>query len=72
MAPEVLAKIATVRQKMIEGTATLEELREAVTLMRGDRKIATTSLPAGGKRSAAKPKAQIGSVDEMLNELGNI
>ena len=70
MAPEVAAKISVIRQKMVEGVATLEELKEAVVMMRGDRKIAM-SAPTGGKKSAAKPKAVV-NADDMLNELDNI
>lgn len=69
MAPEVAAKISTIRQKMVEGTATLEELKEAVILMRGDRKIASSAAPSGGKKSSAKPKAVV-NADDMLDELG--
>lgn len=72
MKPETVARISQIRQKMIEGTATLEELQEGVTLMREDRKsqAATGSTTAKGK--SAKPKAQIGSADDMLDELGKI
>jgi len=69
MAPEVAARITVLRQKMVEGTATLDELKEGVLLMRGDRKAAA-SAPSG-KKSAAKPKAVV-NADDMLNELGNI
>lgn len=69
MAPEVAAKITVLRQKMIEGTATLDELKEAVVLMRSDRKIAA-STPSGSKKSSAKPKAVV-NADDMLNELNN-
>lgn len=71
MAPEVAAKISVIRQKMVEGTATLDELKEAVILMRSDRKVAAASSPSGTARRA-KAKAEIKSADEMLNELGGI
>lgn len=72
MSPEVHAKIAVTRQKMLDGTATVEELREAVSLMREDRKAAPISTPGGAGARRAKAKAEIKSADEMLDELGKI
>jgi hypothetical protein len=68
---ETLAKIAIWRQKCIDGTITIEEMREAVAVMRGDRKAAAQAAAASSKRTA-KPKAQVQSADEMLDELGKI
>lgn len=74
MTPEVQAQISIIRQKMIEGTATIEELRGAVELMRAGRKTAASAAASSTKRGASvgKPKAQLGSADDMLDELGNI
>lgn len=72
MSPEVVQRISILRQKMIDGTATVEELKEAVTLMRGDRKAAAAA-PSGSSASRKKmAKAEIKSADEMLDELGKI
>lgn len=71
MSPEVTAKIVVLRQKMMDGTATIDELKQAVELMRGDRKaIASAPTSTGARR--AKAKAEIKSADEMLDELGKI
>jgi hypothetical protein len=72
VAPEVVAKIAVIRQKMIEGIATTEELKEAVTMMREDRKITSVVAPASGGTRRAKAKAEIKSADDMLDELGKV
>ena len=67
MAPELLQKLAIWRAKAADGTLTLDEMREAVVLMRGDRK-AGQSASTGTRR--AKAKAEIPSADDMLSELG--
>ena len=71
MSPEVIAKLAILRQKAAEGTLSVDEMKEAVILMRGDRK-ATASAPASSGTRRAKAKAEIKSADEMLDELGKI
>ena len=71
MSPEVIAKLAILRQKANEGTLSVDEMKEAVILMRGDRK-ATASAPASSGTRRAKAKAEIKSADEMLDELGKI
>ena len=66
--PETQMKIAVWRQKAMEGTLTLEEMREAVIIMRGDRKNSANAAASGARR--AKAKAAIPSADDMLEELG--
>lgn len=68
---ETQARIAVWRQKCLEGTITLEEMREAVAIMRGDRRNAAQANASGtsGARRA-KAKAVIPSADDMLDELG--
>ena len=66
---ETQAKLAVWRQKVLEGTLTLEEMTEAVLIMRGDRKNAATSAASSSSRRA-KVKAEIPSADDMLDELG--
>lgn len=70
ISPEVQGKIAILRQKAVDGTLTIEEMREAVLLMRGDRK-ANAAAPSA-KASKKQAKAEIKSADEMLDELGKI
>ena len=72
MSPEVTAEIVTLRQKVMDGSATKEDMIRAVVLMRGDRARAADSSAASRSRRAGKPAAQIKSADEMLDELGDI
>ena len=63
---ETQAKIAQFRAKSAEGTLTLEEMREAVLLLRSDRRSAQHASD-NSKRKVAR--AEIKSADEMLDEL---
>ena len=55
-------RIAALRQKSRDNTLTLDEMREAITLMRGDRvRAAATSA----KARAPKPEAI--DVDKLLD-----
>lgn len=66
MQPETHSRLTVLRQKAIEGTLTLEEMKEAVVMMRGDR---ASSVKQGDTRRA-KVKAAIPDADSLLNELG--
>ena len=65
---ETQQKMAVWRQKAMEGTLTLEEQRQAVEIMRADRRNAAHAAASGARR--AKAKAAIPSADAMLDELG--
>lgn len=65
---EAQMKISFIRQKVVDGSVTLDELREAIQIMRADRRTAVTSSAA--KRSRAK--AAIPDAASLLDELGNI
>ena len=67
--PELLNKIAVWRQKSIDGTITLEEMREAVKAMRGNRVAAITA--AGEAKRSAKPKVTPKAAADLLNDLSN-
>ena len=69
MTPDVQGRIQVLRAKVADGSATLEECKEIVTLIRGDRVKAATVSESSRR---AKAKAQIKSADEMLDELGGI
>lgn len=69
MTPEIQSKIAIYRQKAVDGTLTLDEMKEAVLMMRQNRRTAAASASSPRR---AKAKAEIKSADEMLNELGDI
>lgn len=64
--PETLSRIAILKAKLEDSTITMEEMREAVRLLRRDRLSAQTASEAGRR---AKAKAIIPSADDMLNEL---
>lgn len=66
--PETLSRIAILQQKAKDNTLTMDDMREGVRLMRGDRKSAASASEAGVKRRAMA-KAVIPSADEMLDEL---
>lgn len=71
MTPEVQQRISILRSKMVDGSATIEELKEAVILLREGRKSAAAANASSKKTgAAAKPKAAIAHADDMLDELG--
>lgn len=61
---EIASKIATYRQRAAEKTLTLEELREAVKMLRAGRASATAAAKSSGK----KTKAPV-NVDDLFAEL---
>lgn len=69
--PELQSKLALWRQKSIDGTITLEELKEAVKIMRADRHAA---LDAQMKSSSSGSRAKKAPVDtqKLLNDLENL
>lgn len=67
--PETQSKIANWRLKAQLGTITLEEMREAIKLMREDRVSSTAASP---KAKSARAKAPKKSVDDLLGELENL
>ena len=69
MSPELNSKIAIWRAKCADGTITLDEYKEAIKALRGDRSSAHAASEASGKKRAAA-KAAIPDADDMLSELG--
>lgn len=67
LSPELQIKIATWRQKVADNTLTLEEMREAVKLIRGDR---LSAAQASAKSRASKGPKKSG--DDLLAELDGI
>lgn len=66
--PEQQSKIAELQAKSLAGTLTLEEMREAIRLMRqGRRSAAETST-----KKASRAKGPAKSADDLLSELGGI
>lgn len=66
MSPEMTAKIAAWRQKAAEGALTLEDMKEIIPALRGDRRSAAESSEHAKR---ARAKKEIKSADELLNEL---
>lgn len=68
--PELQSKLALWRQKSIDGTITLEELKEAVRIMRSDRHAALDAQ----MKSSSGPRAKKAPVDtaKLLNDLENL
>lgn len=64
--PEIQARLQNLRQKAAIGTLTLEECREAITLVREGRYAAASAPASKGK----KPSGPARSADDMLGELG--
>ena len=69
ISPELAAKISLWRAKSLDGTITMEEMREAVKQMREGR-LAASQASANSKRS--KAKAAVPNADDLLNELDEI
>ena len=67
MTPETNSKIAVWRQKALEGTLTVDELKSAVEVLRGDRRGASVASEASRR---GKAKAVVPSADDLLAELG--
>jgi hypothetical protein len=65
--PETQARISLLRVKASEGTLTLEEMQEAVQLLREGRIGAAITSARSKSKAAAK---KIKTADELLNELG--
>ena len=66
LSAETLNRIANYRAKAADGSLTLEEMREAIILMRENR-VTAQATPAA-KRSSSKAKT-LTDVKALLNEL---
>lgn len=66
---DLQAKIAVWRQKNVDGTMTVEDYREAIAAIRGDRKSAHT---ASDQSRRTKAKAVIPDAKTLLGELGSL
>lgn len=69
MTPEVMSKIAIWRQKAVEGTLSSDEMKEAILVIRGDRRSAAHASDGARKKAAVKV---IPSADDLLDELGGL
>lgn len=69
MSPEVASQIAAIRQRDAEGTATPEDYKLAIRIMREDRRGAQRASDSSRRKTA---KAAIPDADSMLDELGGL
>lgn len=69
MQPETVGRLSFLRQKALDGTLSMEEMKEAVIMMRGDRASSVRNTDSARR---AKVKAAIPDADTMLDELGTI
>lgn len=67
LSPEILNRIAQFRAKSLDKTITIEELREAIIMMRQDR---VTAQNVASTTRASKAKKPTQSVADMEAELG--
>jgi hypothetical protein len=68
--PEVLNRIAEWRAKEAAGTLTIEDMRQAIIVMRENRMGAQTAASESKSRSRAKGPSK--SAEAMLDELDNL
>lgn len=62
-------KLAEYRRKSADGTITLDEMRDAVKLMRQGRVAAAATASTKSRTTTSKPKV---SADALLDELDNL
>lgn len=66
MNAEIIAKVERWRSEAAAGTLSLEEMKEAIAFLRGDRKAAAASTDAVKRSKAVK---MIPTAADLLNEL---
>ena len=69
MTPETQSRIAILRSKISENTATMEEMQEVVRLVRGDRRNAQAASDGARRKKAA---VLVPSADDLLDEMGGL
>lgn len=69
MSPELQSRIAIWRQKTSDGSMSVEEYREAIAAIRGDRKNAAVTSEQSKRKKAAKV---IPDAKSLLGELGGL
>lgn len=69
LTPEQQTKLAYYRSKNADGTITVDELKDAVIMMREARLAAQAANAASGK---TKKKTPSKSADDLLGELENL
>lgn len=69
MNPELQTKMAAWRQKAVDNTLTIEDMREAINMLRAGRKSAAVASESSRRTKARKV---VKTADEMLSELEGI
>ncbi len=67
--PELQAKISIWRTKALDGTITMDEMREAIAALRQGR-VSAAHASEGARRKTAK--VAIPAADDLLAELGGL
>jgi len=67
--PEVQSRIAVLRARALDGSITLDDMKEAISLMRADRKGAAIASATSKAKSA---KAAVPNVADLLDEIGGL
>lgn len=67
MNQELMIKIAEWRQKALDGTLTVDDMRAAIAAIRGDRKVAASVSDQARRKKA---KTEVKSADQLLSSLG--
>lgn len=67
ISPETQSKMQIWRQKALDGSLSMDELKEAVAALRADRKSAMETSAA---KRTAKAKKEIPSAQDLLADLG--
>lgn len=67
MTPELNSKITIWRQKALEGTLSVDDLKSAIEALRGDRRGASVASEASRR---GKAKVVVPSAEDLLAELG--
>ena len=66
LSPESQARIAILRQKAKDGTLEVADMKEAIELLRADRRSAAV---ASSTSKAAKAKVSVPSAADLLSEM---
>lgn len=67
--PETQARIAEWRRKALDGSITLEEMKQAIIVLRESRTSAAQQAKTRSTRASNKPPAK--SADQLLDEFEN-
>lgn len=67
--PEVQSRIAVLRAKALDGSLSIDDMKEAINLMRADR---TGAAVASANSKAKAAKTAVPNVSDLLDEIGGL